>query len=362
MTPVEITFPIISAGPDLGAYLGIIAGREYYAYRKDPFSAKHFISLGIATKGPEPLVAYTGTFRKILGDLDGTLHLEYSGINVIRFNGFGNDTEIPGSASFYKVKQKEFIAAPAVELRMGGNRGRKEGAGKESLRSTFRAELGPILRYSDTPMSDNDDKFIGTLDPLPYGAGSFGQVGARTNLRYDTRDNPGYAKSGILMKVSGAVYPDVWDVESTFGEVDGNASAFLTAGIPTEPTLALRAGGKKVWGTYPFHESAFLGGPGNLRGFRQDRFAGDASVYGNAELRFGLTKIKLLVPGKLGLFGAVDAGRVYYDGDSDDADEWHVGAGGGLWLSFLHRLQTLSVAVMSGDDLTGVYLRAGFMF
>ena len=75
-----------------------------------------------------------------------------------------------------------------------------------------------------------------------------------------------------------------------------------------------------------------------------------------------LAKIKLLVPGGLGLFGSADAGRVMYAEDPDDADTWHTGVGGGLWLSFLQRRQTLSVAAVNGDDLTGVYLRAGFTF
>ena len=145
----------------------------------------------------------------------------------------------------------------------------------------------------------------------------------------------------------------------------------MTAPIPTNPTLALRAGGKKVWGTFPFQEAAYLGGPvfagsgisdGNLRGYQKNRFGGDSSLYGNAELRLVLARIKLLVPGEFGLFGAADTGRVFFAKDPEDADKWHTGTGGGIWLSFLQRLQTLSVALVSGDDLRGVYLRAGFMF
>ena len=63
------------------------------------------------------------------------------------------------------------------------------------------------------------------------------------------------------------------------------------------------------------------------------------------------------------LFGAADVGRVFYSlMIRPDADDWHNGNGGGFWLSFLERRTTLSVAVMKGRDLTGVYLRAGLMF
>jgi len=99
-----------------------------------------------------------------------------------------------------------------------------------------------------------------------------------------------------------------------------------------------------------------------LRGFHKNRFAGDASLYANVELRLALARINVLVPGEFGLFGAADVGRVYFADDPADADDWHNGTGGGFWLSFLERRTTMSVAVMKGRDMTGVYFRAGYMF
>ena len=93
-----------------------------------------------------------------------------------------------------------------------------------------------------------------------YGMGSFGQVGASGEIMYDARNNPAYPTRGFSVRAAGAVYPGAWDVESTFGSIDGEVRTYVTAPIPTNPTLALRVGGKKVWGTFPFHESAFLGG------------------------------------------------------------------------------------------------------
>jgi hypothetical protein len=72
--------------------------------------------------------------------------------------------------------------------------------------------------------------------------------------------------------------------------------------------------------------------------------------------------IQFLVPGEFGLFITTGIGRVFYAEDPEDADKWHNSVGGGFWLSFLQRKQTLSVAVINGEDLTSVYLRAGFMF
>jgi len=84
-------------------------------------------------------------------------------------------------------------------------------------------------------------------------------------------------------------------VTAPFGEGHAEASSYLTAHIPLHPTLALRVAGKKVWGTYPFYEAAYIGGATTVRGFVEHRFAGDAALYGNAELRLSVAKFYLLV-------------------------------------------------------------------
>ena len=359
----------------MDVFVGATYHRQHFGYRKDPFSSQHFFKIGLAKdsdlKGIKPFASYTGNFREFMRDFDARIYLKYSGFQTIRFNGFGNKTEIPRPSSFYKVEQRHFVFAPALEFRAGDHKGDMPHVGMGSLRSKLTIDFGPIIKYSNTPLSSNREKYIGSLDQPLYGTDSFGQVGALGEVAYDTRNSLGYPTQGVRVRVAGAIYPGVWDVESTFGSIDGVASTYLTAPIPTTPTLALRAGGKKVWGTFPFHESAFLGGSGfvgsgissgNLRGFRKNRFAGETALYGNSELRLVLTKIKLLVSGELGVFGTADAGRVIYDKDPDNADKWHTSIGGGIWLSFLKRQQTFSAAIVKGDDLTGVYLRAGFMF
>ena len=365
------TFPSITVSPDLGTFVRVRHSRQYFGYRKDPFSSRHAFGIGLATNGFEPFASYTGNFRHPLSNLNARIHFDYSGIQLIRFNGFGNDTQIPGASSFYKIEQSYLVFAPSLDFHKKAHDEDAPSSSMEPLRSELTLRIGPILKYSSTPPDVNKDTFIGSLDRPVYGMGSFGQVGASGEIMYDTRNNPAYPTHGAFVKVSGTVYPGIWNAESAFGSMDGAVHTYVTAPVPTRPTLVLRVGGKKVWGTFPFHESAFLGGPGfagigasdsHLRGFRKNRFAGGTSLYGNAELRLVLLPINLIVPGEFGVFIATDAGRVFYAEDPDAADKWHTGVGGGFWLSFLQRKQTLSVAVVNGDDLTGVYLRAGFMF
>ena len=123
--------------------------------------------------------------------------------------------------------------------------------------------------------------------------------------------------------------------------------------------MAVRAGGKKVFGSFPFHEAAYLGAR-TIRGYAQQRFAGDAVLYGNMELRLLLGDFFVILPGKFGVFGLADAGRVYLDGASPGG--WHKALGGGIWLSVMDRLNTVSIAVAKSPERTSVYMGAGFLF
>ena len=367
--------PIFMIDPDLTVYVGALHSRQYFGFRKDPFSSQHTYMAGVAGvdgfESLRPFFSYTGHFRKPLRDFDANVQFDFSGIRSLRFHGLGNKTEIRRPSSFYKVTRYSLDFAPALEYRGADYREEMSGFTLASLRSRLNIQFGPVIKYSNTPSGSNKGTLIGSLDDRLYGMGAFGQIGAQGEVTFDTRDNPGYPTRGIRVRVDGAVYPEFWSVDSAFAGIKGEASTYLTARIPTNPTLALRGGAEKVWGAYPFFESAFLGGTGlvgtgisggNLRGFQKNRFAGDTALYGNSELRLVLTRIELFVEGELGIFGTADAGRVFYDGDPESADKWHTGIGGGFWLSFLERRHTLSAAVVKGDDLTGVYLRGGFMF
>ena len=67
----------------------------------------------------------------------------------------------------------------------------------------------------------------------PYGVADFGQVGVGTSLRWDVRNRPRAATRGAMLYAEGNYYPSVWSAQKQFGEVHGEARAFLTA--PNHP-------------------------------------------------------------------------------------------------------------------------------
>ena len=93
-------------------------------------------------------------------------------------------------------------------------------------------------------------------------------------------------RTGLRLELDGSIYPAAWDVEETFGGIEGSLSGYW--GAARWLTLAGRAGGRHVTGKHPWHESAFIGGSPNVRGYDRNRFAGDTSLYTNLEARIGI--------------------------------------------------------------------------
>jgi len=327
--------------PDLGVFVGAGATRTGYGFRLLPYSSRVTFRAGFATAAQTGRIELTGEFRRPLEPVVFTLHARASGIDVLRFYGFGNETVDTGSTDFYKVKQQQYLIAPALRFEFS---------------PVADLSIGPVYKFAHTNVEAGT--FIATAPR--YGVPNYGQVGGAADLRIDTRDVPRAARRGIAFGLGGTYYAKALDVTSSFGEAHAEAASYLSARIPLRPTLALRVGGKKVWGTYPLHEAAYVGGAATVRGFVEHRFAGDAAVYGNVELRLAVARFFFLVPGTIGVFGLGDVGRVYLAGDT--SDRWHAAAGGGLWFAFLSHANTLSVAAANSDEGTRVYVRTGFGF
>ena len=97
-----------------------------------------------------------------------------------------------------------------------------------------------------------------------------------------------------------------------------------------------------------------------MRGYDQQRFAGDTSVFGNVELRRKLLDTYFLLPGELGVFLLGDAGRVYVNGDSPGG--WHSSWGFGIWGGALKRISTMSLSLAFGEEGTSFYFNFGMEY
>jgi hypothetical protein len=227
--------------------------------------------------------------------------------------------------------------------------------------------VGPTVRYGSNVEPD-----ASTLlnEEDAYGSADFGEVGATGILALDTRDrakhpgsvalrNFGYPRHGVHVAVRGQVFPKALDVEETFGSVRGSAAVYLSPASERTPTLALRAGGQKLFASYPYFEAV----PGGGRGFGPSAgddpvpcfppHAGDSGLTERRRLRL---PISCQAPGVLAF---ADAGRSV---EGEDSNRWHKGYGGGLWFAWLDRANAVSAMFAHSEGRNAVYVHAGFAF
>ena len=139
-----------------------------------------------------------------------------------------------------------------------------------------------------------------------------------------------------------------------------DARAYIHTEFITTSSFAFRILGEKLWGNYPLHMSAFLGGRPNLLGYERQRFAGDALAYGAVGFRSYLFPLKILVPARFGFSLFAESGRVFYK--EEESNKWHPSSGGGFWLSFLNRQLTISLAMANSSEGAVIYFTTGFLF
>lgn len=342
--------PWVAYGGDIGVFLGAGIQTQRYGFRKSPYSTAHRVRAGWSFKQENGRADYVGEFRRENRGSFLGLYAYASGVEVLRFYGFGNDTPAADDQDFNKVSANQYVLYPSFKVPFA-----------EKGLLTF----GPVAKY--TQSDEGEDQFINVVKP--YGVGSFGELAVHGVLSWDGRDNGIFPRKGVFAAARATYFPQIWDVASDFGEVDGNVNAYLSAGRTL--TLALRAGGKTVFGTYPYLEAASIGeggmGAGTLtepqdtvRGYRARRYLGDSSAWGNADIRLRISHITLILPGSWGINGFADVGRVWLEGESSDT--WHTGVGGGIWISLLNDRMAFSTGISHGKEDDLYYFKGGFSY
>ena len=231
-------------------------------------------------RAPTGRADFTADWRRPNSRVRDGLFARASGIEVLRFHGFGNETSgdedgrvLPGGPGRPHARalrracpvghRAELTARSAAPL-LGHRLRRRRGSSRRR---------GPTARARSACS------------------------GARGPSRSTAATAPRRPPTALLLASAGAFYPAVLDVEDTFGELHAVGAAYLTAdSLPLQPTLALRPAASRCGATFPFQESAFIGDASTVRLGRQNRYAGEASLYAGSELRLFLTTFYFFAP------------------------------------------------------------------
>ena len=304
--------------------LGI--ARYSYGFMDRPYASMLKLDAEYAPFWRGGRASFTADRRFESSPLHTMLFGRVSDMQFVNYHGLGNatsDSTLPDT--YFQTHDRQWLVNPSIGLALG---------------SWTDINVGPVLQYVTT------DTLRGPFlaKDRPYGFGNFGEAGVLLDARYDRhvdRTNPTVPTSRVLMEAIGAYYPAAMDVRSAYGSASLALGSSLVLPLPMHPILNARAGGKKLWGDFPYFDAATIGGLRTTRFLDTQRFAGDASLYGTSELLVPLARFTLMIPAQAGIVGVADAGRVYVDGQSPGG--WHSTTGEGIWVGRVYGSQTLTL-------------------
>jgi hypothetical protein len=332
----------IGSGHGLGLVPQLGFARYKYGFRRVPYSSMITADVAYSTAitGFDIGLGYDKRFES--SSLHVPVAARMSQLEVIEFRGLGNDVADIGG-TFFDVRQRRWSFRPAFGF---------------SPNSRSDISLGPIVRYTSTDSTAN--RFISQQQP--YGFESFAQAGLQLQLHYDTRSDKhlwDIERGTALLELgedhppfwgkinfAASAYPGMLDAQTAYEKIAGVVSAYFTAPVLTRPVLAVRGGGEKLFGNFPYFDAAFIGGSRSLRTEHRQRFAGDASLFGTTELRVPIANFPFVLPWDVGAIGFVDVARVYVDGESPGG--WHQGTGAGFWIALVR--PGLGITVMRTNN------------
>ena len=129
---------------------------------------------------------FQGLFR---GSADLSLRARFSGVEIVNFYGFGNETVRDRPSDFFKVDQGQFVITGTLSFGDG-----------EKTELAF----GPVFKRTatDTTVTGN---FVAERDP--YGAGTVMQLGVQASLDRDGRDHVTWPTKGYRLTAGYRVLP-----------------------------------------------------------------------------------------------------------------------------------------------------------
>jgi len=358
----NVVAPLLSAGYNLddGFIFGL--GFRYTRgldYTRPVFTTKKYTSFQQLTVAHSFStnafnIHYSSEWIKAVSNADLVLKANaYAPDNTQNFFGLGNETVFDKTGNYrkyYRARFNLFDVEPGL---------------KWTNRTHKSITVGALAQYYHFDSAQNSGRFIENTSLLnTYDSASINRdkmhAGVFVTLTSDTRNNlllPGW---GTFFKIAFKGYEGLNAYSRSFATVLSEMRVYKSLDSRSNFVIANRTGAEAAVGNPAFYQSLFLGGQGNLLGFRQYRFSGDYVVYDNFELRIKMADLaSYILPGQLGLVGLFDIGRVWQK--HDHSQVWHNGSGGGFYFSPAQLIVIQAVVAHSTEGLYP-YLTLGLRF
>lgn len=350
----DVLLPLVygSYNRDDGVFLG--GGFQYtqHGWRKEPFASRHRLLADVAVATGAFNIEYKGEYANVFGqwNLETVIDIQKPVVN--NFFGLGNESvyDVGLGIDYYRIRVEDNSYYLAFHNQIGNTGKFLFGVHHKTIEIDERDNTyitSPGFNEFPTDNLFNDRRHYGGL----YGT-----------LEFDTRDEKLLPTRGLYWENEVSSYQGLSSNTNDFTHVHSNLALYYSFQFPAIVTLASRTGYAHNFGEFvadEFYNANTLGGRSNLRGYRKTRFYGRTTFYQNVDLRFKLLDFSsILFPGKLGIHGFYDIGRVWA---GQNSDLWHRAAGFGIWVAPLSKAAvSLSYAFSQEENL--ISFDFGFFF
>ena len=309
--------PGLSVGfnPNDGFYLGPAFTYTKQGFKKKPFKHEHKFAANRTFGAQGYNIYYDYKRTELIGPLDFHLMTQLNRPIVYQFYGRGNETVgLDDDFTLYNVRMNNFEINPSLNYSFLNNT-RNLKLSLDVRRVSF--DQKPIIPMPS--WETQDQTFMGVT--MSY-----------ENVNKNSNVNP---SRGTHLKLAGSWNTGIDNSPINFFRINSSLSFYVPINIINRQTvLAVRTGFARNFGTTAFFQSNFLDGFVNFRGVRRNRYAGNASLFYNIELRQSLLKIKTYTaPFDIGVMGHFDLGKVWEK--SVNSSRFHNSYGAGAFINVL---------------------------
>lgn len=305
--------------PDLGYVPTLGYSKNITGYEANPYSRKYGLEVAYHSLTQAAVFKPTAGLSNVVGHYN----LEFEGLLTTNnytenFFGFGNDTDFDRDTDFDDNRVLLQRREAKLLLDRLGDYG-----------SHFQFYTG----YQNIAVErEEDDQYLNLGGTYAYRA----------------VDDERFTTNGMHFTLDARFTNDLTE-DSDFFNIDPELSLWNAIDRSRDLVLKTTVGAQTRLGDQPdFYQAAQLGANNGLRSYRMNRFLGDATLYGSADVLYDFVPLKtrllpLHVTGYLGF----DAGKAWWRGDT--SDEIHTSYGGGLEF-LMSGLFKGSISYFYGDE------------
>ena len=292
-----------------------------HGFRADPFKSKHSLGLSYFFGTSAYVGRYKGEWLHAVGLYDLGMNVFFTGPAYTQYYyGLGNTyVDFEQDRKYHIVSGRQVNIFPSISRRFG--------FGSSVV-------LTPGFQFINIENDSDDPRFIYTpesgLTEDDFGDRQY--LGLFGSYRYSRTDNASFPTRGGSVDLTIGGRSSLGTNSINHALMGIRASLYLPFDVTAKVVLATHFGADKIFGDYEFFHALTLGGPNRLRGYRTDRFAGEARFFQATDLRLNLFNRMGSLPFHMGVYLSFDYGRVWYEEDPESADAWHTAYGGGLFI------------------------------